>query len=423
MKALFFLRHYNDIDHITPVISKWVERGHACDIVMIGKKRFNGDYRIEFLKQLDGVRFVHLRDLLSFMEITRWRLQTLLLVRSSYRSFLGPLVKVMAYVYNAKRREAIWLFTTRRLLERSFPDAGKGVVVFDWIERNSEICVEWVEILVIAARNQGLGTVSLPHGDSPHASQLIRRDEWQLKPDTSFSSAGMFDKVVVPNELCAKRFRPFMDDHKLTVLGSPRYCEEWLAKLATLMPVSPLVRSDSQLKIVIFLRKANFTTFWEEVGEVVQMIAAFPGVQLAIKPHTRGGWKQSFTKSAALRRLKNVTVVNDETHSVHLLAWADVIIDLATSVAYEAIRVGKPVLAADYLHAGRSAGALFMPETELRCRDDVYKKICSFIENGCQDFYVEAHRQQFLKVMLDVGGEGVLSRYVALLESSGHSQT
>lgn len=124
-----------------------------------------------------------------------------------------------------------------------------------------------------------------------------------------------------------------------------------------------------------------------------------------------------------MRRLKNVTVVNDETHSVHLLAWADVIIDLATSVAYEAIRVGKPVLAADYLHAGRSAAALYMPETELRCRDDVHEIICSFIKTGCQDFYVEAHRQQFLREMLDVGGEEVLSRYVALLESTGHSQT
>lgn len=88
MKALFFLRHYNDIDHITPVISKWIERGYVCDIVMIGKKRFDGDYRIEFLKQLDGVRFAHLRDLLSFSEFTKWRLQTLLLVRSSYQSFL-----------------------------------------------------------------------------------------------------------------------------------------------------------------------------------------------------------------------------------------------------------------------------------------------------------------------------------------------
>lgn len=417
MKALFFLRHYNDIDHMTPVIAKWVERGHVCDIVLIGKKRFDGDYRIEFLKRLEGVRLTHLRDLLSFLEFSKWRLQTLLLVRSSHRSFFGPIIKLLALVYHAKRREANWLLTSRRLLDRSFPVGGQGVVVFDWIERNSEICVEWVEVLVGIARSQGLGTVSLPHGDSPHATQLIRHGEWQLKPDTSFSAAGIFDKVVVPNELCAKRFRPFFDNQKLIVLGSPRYCQEWLAKLATLMPVSPLVRSNSRLKVVIFLRKANFTTFWEEVGEVVQMIAAFPGVELAIKPHTRGGWKQSLTKSTALQRLSNVTMIKEDIHSVHLLQWADVIIDLATSVAYEAIRVGKPVLAADYLHAGRSAAAMYMPEIELRCRDDVFERMNEFLTNGYQTHYDEAHRQHFIKEMLDVPGADVLSHYVALLES------
>lgn len=172
----------------------------------------------------------------------------------------------------------------------------------------------------------------------------------------------------------------------------------------------------------MFLRKANFTTFWEEVSEVVRMIAAFPGVELAIKPHTRGGWKQSLTKDATLRRLSNVTMVNDDVHSVHLMNWADVIIDLATSVVFEAVKASKPVLAADYLHAGRSAVAEYMPETELRCRDDVYKQIDGFLAKGCDAFYVEEHRQRFLKEMLDVGGTDVLPRYVALLEQQSRKK-
>ena len=52
MKALFFLRHYNDIDHITPVIYKWIDSGHSCDVVMIGSSQFQNDYRIEFLRKL-----------------------------------------------------------------------------------------------------------------------------------------------------------------------------------------------------------------------------------------------------------------------------------------------------------------------------------------------------------------------------------
>jgi len=416
MKALFFLRHYNDIDHITPVIYKWIDSGHCCDVVMIGSSQFQNDYRIEFLRKLDGVRVAHIRELLQPFEFIRWRLQTLLLIGGLRRLFIGPFVSTLAQIYDAKRRESIWQRTAERLLTHSFEGINEGVVVFDWIERNSVISIEWVEMVISMAHKEGFHVVSLPHGDSPHANQLIRRCEWILKPDSTFAAAQMFDRLVVPNELCAGRFRPFLEDQAIAVLGSPRYCDEWLTKLAEILPASPLSRSDSKLKIAIFLRKSNFTTFWEEVSEVVQMIAAFKGVEIIIKPHTRSGWKQSLTKEAALLKLPNVSIADNDTHSAHLLNWADVIIDIATSVAFEAVKINKPVLAADYLHAGRSTIADFMPETELKCRDDVYKKIEGFLANGCDSFYIEEHRSRFLKEMIDVNGQDVLPQYVAFLE-------
>ena len=253
---------------------------------------------------------------------------------------------------------------------------------------------------------------------SPHANQLIRRGEWRVGPDPVFSTAKIFDRLVVPNELCAKRFEPFLPKQSIAILGSPRYCEEWLEKLTQLMPPSPLERSEGKLKIVMFLRKANFTTFWEEVSEVIHLIAMFPDVELIIKPHTRSGWKQSLTKSKSIKRLVNVKIADDQMHSIQLMNWADVCIDLATSVVFEAVRLKKPVLAADYLHAGRSAIAVYMPETELLCRDDVYEKIQQFRTRGIENFYIESHRQHFLDQMLDVGGKNVLARYIALLEST-----
>lgn len=123
------------------------------------------------------------------------------------------------------------------------------------------------------------------------------------------------------------------------------------------------------------------------------------------------------TKDKTIKELQNVTIADDKAHSAHLMNWADVIIDLATSVIFESVRTRKPVLAADYLIAGRSTVAHYMPETELRCRDDVYEKINRFLTLGCDNFYVDAHRQQFLDEMLDVPDSEVLQRYVTLLET------
>lgn len=419
MKALFFLRHYNDIDHITPVISKWSESGHESLVVLLGHPKFLRDYRIKFLSTLDRVRVAPIRRLLSPLKFMQWRLQTLLLNRSVKRLFLiGKLIEKLARKYDAQKRTAVWQSTAGRLLEHGFSDGNEGgVVVFDWITSDSPVPIEWVEIIVTMARTMGLGAVSLPHGDSPHASQLIRHHEWVLKPDALYSAARIFDKLVVPNELCATRFRPFLSNEAIAVLGSPRYCDEWLDKLATLSPVPRLkTNQDTRLRIVMFLRKSEFTTFWEEVGEIIGMIATFPGVELVIKPHTRGGWRQPLTGSASLRQLANVRVAEDSEHSISLMNWADVIIDLATSVVFEAVKAKKPVMAADYLHAGRSALAHFMPETELKCRDDVYTMIDRFLTAGYDSYYVEAHRQRFIEEMLHVGGADVLPRYVALLE-------
>lgn len=427
MKALFFLRHYNDIDHITPVIYKWAVTGHECDVVLLGSAKFRRDYRIQFLRQLSGTRVAHIREVLGWRHFIKWRLQVYMLTGNVRRiPLLGLLAKRLAQRYDEAQRAQLWRQTNTVLLTYCFGPDGKqeqGVITFDWVERNSVISVEWIKILIAMAHDRQLSVVSLPHGDSPHINQLIRRGERKVGPDTVFSNADVFDRLVVPNELCAKRFRPFLDDAKIAVLGSPRFCEEWLVKLNEILPPSPIPSSNSRLKVVIFLRKANFTTFWEEVAEVVQLIAEFPDTEIIIKPHTRSGWKQSLTKSKAIKQLPNVTIADDAAHSAHLMNWADVIIDLATSVIFEAVREQKPVLAADYLIAGSSTVAFYMPETELKCRDDVYEKIGHFLTHGCDNFYVAAHRQQFLDAMLDVPDDQVLQHYVALLEAaSGESR-
>lgn len=416
MKALFLLRHYNDIDHITPVIVRWVESNHSCDVVLIGNPKFLQDYRIQFLSTLSGVVVTLIRKQLPALLFIKWRAQTLILGRGLRRTILRPIADLLISMLSIDLRQQIWQAVTWKLLRFSFANEEAGVVVFDWITKDSPVALEWVETVVAMAHSMGFGAVSLPHGDSPHSSQLIRHGEWRLQPNDLYAAGRIFDRLVVPNELCAQRFRPFINERALAVLGSPRYCDEWLAKLKTLLPPSPLGHDAVHLKIVLFLRKNEFTIFWEEVGEVVHMISAFPGVTLMIKPHTRGGWKQSFTSNSALRKLANVHIADDDVHSAHLLAWADVIIDLATSVAFEAIKAGKPVLAADYLHAGRSAVADYLPETALWCRDDIYQKIDHFLTHGCGHFYNETHRRRFLREMIDGPDTDVLSRYVQLLE-------
>jgi hypothetical protein len=325
-------------------------------------------------------------------------------------------------VIGEDRRRSFWKSIGDRLIDRSFGDRGqgspvRGLVAFDWISGNSVFPIEFVECTVAAARERGLGAISLPHGDSPHASFMVRREELDMKPRQKFAPARMFDTVVVPNELCAVRFRPFLDHDRVAVLGSPRYCDEWLEKLDSLLPPSPLTPRSDSFKLVMFSRKEDFSIFWDEVARAVQIWAAFPEVELIIKSHTRGGWRQPLSRKLDLRKLGNVRFVAGEVHSSHLLDWADAVVDIATSVAFEAVKRRLPVLAADYLQASQSTIGLHLPECLLSCRDDAYLKLEQLIKSGGRDFYDEAHRAQFLREVIDVPDRDVLPRYVARMEA------
>ena len=146
MKALFFLRHYNDIDHITPVIYKWIDSGHTCDIVVIGNSRFRNDYRIEFLRKLTGVRMAYIGDLLPPVEFVRWFLQTLILIRSLRRPFLAPLMAALTHAYDARRRDPVMQSRAQSLRTHRFGGTPDGLVVVDWLEKNSTLGGYWGEI-------------------------------------------------------------------------------------------------------------------------------------------------------------------------------------------------------------------------------------------------------------------------------------
>jgi len=63
-RAVFFLRHNNDIDHIVPVLYKWLSTENIpTDIIITTKKSLLHDPRIEVLKQFDLANIFHINDL------------------------------------------------------------------------------------------------------------------------------------------------------------------------------------------------------------------------------------------------------------------------------------------------------------------------------------------------------------------------
>jgi hypothetical protein len=400
MHALFFLRHYNDIDHMTPVMWEWMKSGHRTSAIVYSMPEYLSDYRLGFLKQFESFSLRYIDEFLS--EQTRKRKREIV---------DGPRTEIPKDV----RISGLY---DESAIEKIIDDVSPDVICFDWIMSTSAAAVPVAQRAAKIARERKIPIISLPHGDSPHCNEMIAIDDLNFSWRQIYSTGAIFDSVVVPNELCAKRYRPFMSDDRIAILGSPRYNNPWLEVMDSLTPTYDFGPHDS-LNIVLFLRSPQYPIFWQEVVRTIRMLVAHPGVKLVVKHHTRPSGTDSlkaFYDELEQHPIANLRFAFDDTHSGAILRWSDVVMDLATSVSFEAVKANKPVLAMEYLQAGYSTIARYIPATEMRCRDDVLEAISKFAARGTNGFYRKRDRLHFMDEMIDVPDAHVLPRYVKYLE-------
>jgi hypothetical protein len=156
------------------------------------------------------------------------------------------------------------------------------------------------------------------------------------------------------------------------------------------------------------------------------MLTADARIRLVVKHHTRPSGSdplKPFYDELQKKPIGNLQFAFDDVHSGSLLRWCDAVLDVATSVSFEAVKVGKPVLSMEYLHAGYSTVAKIIPSTEMRCRDDVLETVRSLITNGGESYYQPFDRQRFIGEMIDCPDDEVLPRYVSFLEQLTNQAT
>jgi hypothetical protein len=386
-KVLFFLRHYNDIDQMTPVIWKWAQTdGAKASVVISHTAGILEDYRIKLLQGMANVEV----------------------------SLLSELTDMNPASGNVKE-EAF----ADRILDETMAGVDKGLLAFDWISDNMTAYLEFARPLCSKARERGFQAVSLPHGDEPHMCKMLRRDELEpAQADIYTQAQTLFDNVVVPNELCAVRYRHHMGNERVKVLGSPRYNDEWLRRIHNLVPPHSAAGSEGKLRIVLFLRSAGYPIFWEEVIRTIRMLGRLQDTYLIVVHHPRTYGFDHFVRAfpdLAPRREENLQICVEDLHSSALVRWADVILDVGTSVVFEAIKLDKPVLEMEYLHANYATLSHYMKQCVMMCRDNLYDCVQEFIRNGTRNFYDSEERRKFIREVIDVPDGNVLPRYVDLL--------
>ena len=201
-----------------------------------------------------------------------------------------------------------------------------------------------VDAFLKASRQMSIPSLALPHGVYLYTNEATKP---KATDEHRFAKFNRFDYIIVTNELRKVLLaHSGVAEDKIFVLGSARYCGEWLEQNRKILPggFDAVSKESGKLKVVLMPSKPQCRVDVERMFSTCRILADLEGVEAMIKPHTRIRSQRHVFDNIPLPDVSPVL-------TAELCDWADVLINVGSSVITEALMREKPVLYLKYLHA------------------------------------------------------------------------
>jgi hypothetical protein len=349
---LFFVRAFNDIDHIAPIVWKMNQDGRPVSVYCIDPEYdIQSDYRLAFLRA-NGIAVGYLYDeLKNKLVYLHWLIHTVMcscyrlhrkLNRHHSKGFL-PLRDALGRCLRKIGKLSFLclktLFYQKTWAHRFLEETKAKVLCFDHIRPRQYV----VHILLSAAKEKSIPTIALPHGVFIYLNDLIKEGATK---ERGYAKYNEFDHIIIQNP---QRKQYLIDsgvqETKIHALGSARYCNEWMAQNRQILPrmIKNGIQRTRKLKVVFMTTRFAFRIDVKRMLKTFHLLAQLNGIEVIVKPHTRTGKEAGFYENLPLKNAADIS-------SVELCEWADVTLVIASSILIEALVQAKPVLYLKYLH-------------------------------------------------------------------------
>jgi len=201
-----------------------------------------------------------------------------------------------------------------------------------------------VNVLLIGAKEKSIPTIALPHGVYLYTNNF---NKVRFSSRQRFYKFNRFDYVIVQNHLRKDVLTSAgIAKEKIIVLGSARFCGEWIAQNKKILPrmIESAERDSERLRVVFMPSKPRCRIDIERMHNTIDLLANLSDIEAVVKPHTRIGREAHLFDNMQLPNVSQVL-------TSELCEWADVVLVIGSSVITEALMQGKPVLYLQYLHA------------------------------------------------------------------------
>ena len=422
---LFFVRAFNDIDHITPIAWKMSRDNFPVGVFCLNPEfDIGNDYRLDHLRDI-GVtvdyiyNYVHLRLRMQH-RIVHFFMQKAFAMRRrwdqfGHQSYSGVSRKLSdsarrigRFLYRLEKRNYYNIFWARYFLEQTEAQA----LCFDWVRPKQFV----VEVLLQAAKEMRIPTLALPHGVLVYTNDVVTIDS---RPQERFDKLNRYDAVVVQNKLYRQRMvNSGIDEQKIAKLGSTRYCREWMNQNKKILPrvIQSNCSDSKKLKIVFMTTRSRYRVDEKRLFQTFKLLSEMRGIEVWIKPHTRSPKEARLFQNLSLREVADIS-------SVELCEWADAIIVIGSSIIIESLLQGKATLYLKNLHENitlyEEHGACWIIHDE----NELQAALLSLQNNSELVPYSAENSQKFISEIIYGGHEdaNVLEDYKEFIISMGQN--
>jgi len=366
---LFFINRFNDIDHIVPIVYRMAKDTKEEILVLSLNPLYDisNDFRLNFLRRKYNIPIHYLYNYYapsiiykffgnlvcntyfggSFKKNIFGLLQSFTLNPKKQIKFLEPVYYLMSGSFRSIMMrfrlldKFIKKFFNKKWAEGMFKSLKPRVLVFD---PASHFRLYNVASLLSAAKNLRIPTIDVPHGIPIYVKH------------PPVYKKGWMDTIKTNKDYHVVNHRFWKDEcvnsgfnsEKLTVLGSTRFCKEWVDVLHRIIPpdMSLNDKGAGKIKVVYMDRGADRHGKYKNiVQDSIEKINQLEFVHFLFKPQTR-----SHKLFVDLSNSIEISYSN----SVNLIKWSDIAIILQSSIMIEALLQNKVVIYPRFFHGDRT---------------------------------------------------------------------
>jgi hypothetical protein len=349
---LFFVRAFNDIDHITPIVWKMNRNQYPVGVYCLDPEYdIRHDYRLNFLKNqgitVDYIYRAFNRQLgLLHRVLMPFFLFSFAIQRRIFSNDRLSALKIARTIAKQAGKMGSWLYKLTKnkyygqeCALQFLKHTGAHILCFDWIRPHKYV----VQVLLDAAHKMSIPTLAVPHGVFLYTNEHVQTTS---KDTGLLERYNSFDDVVVQNKSFKNLItKSGVDAVKIHVLGSARYCDEWMAQNNKILPrkIKSHKTGSTRLKVVFMTTRPHYRIDVERMLKTFTLLSELEGVEVAVKPHTRTGKEAAMYDNLPLSNVSDIS-------SIELCEWSDVLMVIGSSIIIEALTREKPALYLKYLH-------------------------------------------------------------------------